>query len=208
MQKTLWIGSALFLFFVAGGIVAIHGARSAPADRVPSGKPRIVSLAPSVTEIVFALGRGRLARRRDGSLRLSAAGVEHRAGWRTRPQRGEAAGPESRPGNRSRPRAARGCRGLRRSGIRVLDVQIRNFEELFAAIRQIGEAVDSSRQAEGVVARMRAELDAVAAENHAAPRRQRPKVFVEIGDHPLMTAGGGSYLDDLIAAGRRRQCGP
>ena len=87
---------------------------------------------------------------------------------------------------------------LRRSGIRVLDVRIRNFEELFDAIRQIGEAVDRSRQAEGVVARMRAELKAVTARSGTAPRGQRPKVFVEIGDHPLMTAGGTSFLDDLI----------
>ena len=58
---------------------------------------------------------------------------------------------------------------LRRSGIRVLDVQIRNFEELFNAIRQIGEAVDRFQQAEGIVARMRAELEAVtAAERHCA----------------------------------------
>ena len=87
---------------------------------------------------------------------------------------------------------------LRRSGIRVLNVQIRNFEELFNATRQIGEAVGKSQQAESLVARMRAELETVAAKNGTAPR-QRPRVFVEIGDHPLMTAGGGSFLDDLIA---------
>ena len=87
---------------------------------------------------------------------------------------------------------------LRRSGIRVLNLQICNFEELFNATRQIGEAVGKSQQAESVVARMRAELETVAAKNGEAPR-QRPRVFVEIGDHPLMTAGGGSFLDDLIA---------
>ena len=80
----------------------------------------------------------------------------------------------------------------------MLDVRIRNFDELFDAIRQIGEAVGKSQQAEGVVARMRAELEAVTARNAAAPRQQRPKVFVEIGDHPLMTAGGASFLDDMI----------
>ncbi len=58
MRKTSWIGFALFLFVAAGGIIALHGVRYAPADRIPSGTPRIVSLAPSVTEIVFALGRG------------------------------------------------------------------------------------------------------------------------------------------------------
>ena len=64
---------------------------------------------------------------------------------------------------------------LRRSGIRVLDVRIRNFEELFDAIRQIGEAVDRLQQAEGVVARMRAELEAVTAQNDATPRAATPQ---------------------------------
>ena len=87
---------------------------------------------------------------------------------------------------------------LRQSDIRVLDVRIRNFEELFDAIRQIGEAVDRFQQAEGVVAQMRAELETIKAQNGTMPHGQRPKVFVEIGDHPLMTAGGDSFLDDLI----------
>jgi iron complex transport system substrate-binding protein len=87
---------------------------------------------------------------------------------------------------------------LRRSGVRVLDVRIRNFEELFDAIRQIGKAVDRLYQAESVVARMRGELEAVTARNGAIPPAQRPKVFVEIDSHPLTTAGGNSFLDDLI----------
>ena len=87
---------------------------------------------------------------------------------------------------------------LRRSGIRVLDVRIGNFEELFTAIQQIGEAVNRSHQAKGIVAQMRDALKVVTARNGTTPREQHPKVFVEIGDHPLMTAGGASFLDDLI----------
>ena len=86
---------------------------------------------------------------------------------------------------------------LRQAGIRVLDVRIRNFDELLVAIKQIGNAVGCPRQAENLVGQMRAELNAIAAGSDAMARR--PKVFVEIGEHPLMTAGGGSFLDDLIA---------
>jgi iron complex transport system substrate-binding protein len=88
---------------------------------------------------------------------------------------------------------------LRQSGIRVIDVRIRNFDELFAAIRQIGDAVDKRSPAENLVATMQAELNAVSKGIDALPRRQRPKVFVEIAEQPLITAGGDSFLDELIA---------
>ena len=100
--KSLWTAvSAICL--VAAGLVILGCSRDAPPARPINGKLRIVSLAPSVTEILFAVGNGGFPGRRDGSLRLSTGGNEHRAGWRVRhTQRGKTAGPESRPGDRSR----------------------------------------------------------------------------------------------------------
>ena len=199
MRKTPWIWFVLFLC-AAGGIVALRGLRRAPLDHAVHGRPRIVSLAPSVTEIVFALGGGD-----------SLVGATDRCDYPPEARKIARIGGYGAPNVETllalhpdlviavgieREEVAD---VLRRSGIRVLDVPIRNFEELFAAIRQIGNAVGRPRQAEGVVARMRAELEAVTAHNAAKPRGQRPKVFVEIGDHPLITAGGASFLDDLIA---------
>jgi iron complex transport system substrate-binding protein len=164
-----------------------------------NGKLRIVSLAPSVTEIVFALALGdSLVGATDHcDYPPAAKNIERVGGFGTpnvekllalNPDLVIAAGFE-------REEVAD---VLRQSGIRVLDVRIRNFEELFDAIRQIGKAVDRLQQAESVVARMRGELDSVTAQNDAIPRAQRPKVFVEIDSHPLTTAGGDSFLDDLI----------
>ena len=161
--------------------------------------PRIVSLAPSVTEVVFALGRGDLL-----------VGATDRCDYPPEAMKIARVGGLGAPSVEKLLALNPGLviaagfeqpevtEVLRRSGIRVLDLQLRNFEELFRAIRQIGDAVDRGRQAEGLVARMRAELEAVAAESGAGARRRRPKVFVEIGDHPLITAGGASYLDDLV----------
>ena len=196
--KSLWTTlSAICL--VAAGLVIFGCSRDAPPGKPINGKLRIVSLAPSVTEILFdlAMGDSLVGATDHCDYPPEAVSIERVGGFGApnvekllalRPDLVIAAGLE-------REEVAE---VLRRSGIRVLDVQIRNFEELFDAIRQIGEAVDRSQQAEGVVARMRAELEAVAAQNGTTPRRQRPKVFVEIGDHPLMTAGGTSFLDDLI----------
>ncbi|MGA2621952.1 MAG: cobalamin-binding protein [Thermoguttaceae bacterium] len=188
------------IFLVAAGLAICGCGRDAAPDRTVGGKLRIVSLAPSVTEVLFALGAGEsLVGATDRcDYPPAAVGIE---------RVGEFGAPNVEKLLALSPDLviAAGLEReevadvLRRSGIRVLDVRIRNFEELFDAIRQIGEAAGRLRQAQGVVAGMQAELEAVKAQNNAAPRRQRPKVLVEIGDHPLMTAGGASFLDDLIA---------
>ena len=182
------------------GAMAIFGCSRDTRPTMPmSSNLRIVSLAPSVTEILFELGLGdHLVGATDHcDYPPAAVGIERVGGFGApnvekllalSPDLVIAAGFE---------------RGeiadlLRNSGVRVLDVTAHNFEELFDAVRQIGEATDRSQQAEGVVSRMRMELDTIAAANDAAPRRKRPKVFVEVGNHPLITAGGTSFLDDLI----------
>jgi iron complex transport system substrate-binding protein len=185
---------------VAAGLMISGCSRDVPHNRPTSGKLRIVSLAPSVTEIVFALGAGELLVGATDRCDYppEALGIERAGGFGApnvekllalNPDLVIAAGLE-------REEIAEVLRG---SDIRMLDVRIRNFEKLVRAIREIGEAVGRSAQAEGLVRRMRAELAAVAAAGKSKPRTQRPKVFVEIGDHPLMTAGGTSFLDDLIA---------
>ena len=190
----------IFLILVtsAAATFALLRGSHQPAQHSPD-KLRIVSLAPSVTEILFALDLGD-----------HIVGVTDRCDYPAEARRIEPVGGFGAPNvekllalNPDLVIAAglereEVAEVLRQSGIRVLDVRIRNFEELFDAIRQIGEAVDRFQQAEGVAARMRAELETVKAQNGTVPRGQRPKVFVEIGDHPLMTAGGTSFLDDLI----------
>ena len=184
---------------VAGGLVMLGCSRDAPNARPVNGKLRIVSLAPSVTEILFALASGdSLVGATDHcDYPPEALRIDRVGGFGTpnvekllalSPDLVIAAGFER----------AEVADVLRQSGMRVLDVKIRNFEELFDAIRQIGKAVGRFHQAEGIVARMRGELEAVAARNGTTSRGQRPKVFVEIDSHPLTTAGGNSFLDDLI----------
>ena len=100
--KSLWTTvSAICL--VAGGLVIFGCSRDAPPDRPMSGKLRIVSLAPSVTEILFALALGdSLVGATDHCDYPPEAMSIERVGGVRHAQRGKAAGPESRPGDRSR----------------------------------------------------------------------------------------------------------
>ena len=199
MRKPLWILLAAILSIGAGTYARVNSRIAAP-EWPMDGRLRIVSLAPSVTEILFALDRGDLL-----------VGVTDRCDYPPEATRIARVGKFGVP-NVERllslcPNVviAAGLEQadvapmLQQSGIQVIELQIRNFEEMFDAIRQIGDVVNSRRQADGLVARMRAELEAAGARSGARAGGQRPKVFVEIGDHPLITAGGTSFLDDLIA---------
>lgn len=196
--KSFWTTlSAICL--LAGGLLIFGCCPAAAPDMPIKGKLRIVSLAPNVTEILFALGEGDcLVGATDHCDYPPAAARIERVGGFGAPNMEKLLA--LKPDMVIATGLAREevAEVLGRSGIRVLDVRIRNFEELFAAIRQIGKAVDRLPQAEDVIAGMQAELNAVVAENDAGPQRQCPKVFVEISDHPLMTTGGTSFLDDMI----------
>ena len=165
----------------------------------PGDELRIVSVAPSVTEVLFTLGMGDCligvtdhcdyppeAKRIEQVGGFGAPNVEKLL--EMSPDLMIAAGLE-------RPEIAD---LLRESGIRVLDVRIRTIEELFEATYKIGDAVNRSQAADEAVARMRAELQIVAKQYGSAGPERRPKVFVEIWENPLTTVGGVSYLDDLI----------
>ena len=108
-----------------------------PTDCDP-GKMRIVSLSPSTTEMLFRPGHGRLARRGDRILRLSARGEADRARRRFRKAERREAAFACRPIWSWRPvlNGATSCQSLRKSGIRVLDVDINNIDEMFQALRR------------------------------------------------------------------------
>jgi iron complex transport system substrate-binding protein len=159
----------------------------------------IVSLAPNVTEIVFALGLG------DSLVGVTdvcdyppqALKIEHVASFgrpniekllSLRPQLVIASGLERKESLMS----------LESSGIGVLDLQIANIDELMAAVEKVGAATGRQAQASELVDKMNAELQAVAAHT-AGQKKKKPKVFVVIEESPLMTAGRQSFLDDVIA---------
>ena len=185
--------------FVAGRLLLKGDGQTPPRSSRTHGPP-IVSLAPSVTEILFALNvQDRLVGVTDHCNYPPAASRLARVGGFGKPnvERLLALAPEvviAAGMERSDVVDA-----LRRSGIRVLDVRINSFAELFEAIRQIGRAVEAPRQAEAMVVRMQKELGAVASGCGKSSEGGRPKVFVVIADHPLMTAGAASFLDDVVA---------
>ncbi len=83
------------------------------------------------------------------------------------------------------------------------DLLIRNpdsLEELCRTIEEFGEVMDAAARAEVVVSKMREKLATIRRDLDALDSAERPRVFVEMWSDPLMTAGGGAFIDDVIRA--------
>ena len=193
-------------YMAAVGIVAAMiafaalGQRRKPAPNADAPKMRIVSLAPAITEMLFELGLGD-----------SIVGVVERSDYPLAALKIERVGGFATPNLEKvlslRPTLVVGETGARddvlkitrESGAEVLLIRVGGFEAMFATLIEIGKATDTTPRAKQLVAAMQAQLDEIAGRYENVPREQRPRVFIEFWNDPLMTAGGPSFIDDMIA---------
>jgi iron complex transport system substrate-binding protein len=174
----------------------------APRGRAPAAAStlprRIVSLGPSLTEALVALG--------------AMDRMVGRSRWdewpdtvRTIPAIGDAIRPSAERIIASRPdlvllyQAADNTAtiaALRDAGIRVVALRIDTIEQFLAAVDTIGALIGAAARAESIGGTLRQELRAVRdASGAATPVR----VFIPVWDEPLMTVGAGSFLSELVA---------
>ena len=157
---------------------------------------RIISLAPSVTEILFALG-----------LDQRIAGVSDADDYppeklKTKPRVGGVQLNVERIVS-LRPDLVVGMSALQASqlerliamGLPILAVDANSIPETYAQITLIGKATGSDQPARLLIARMQARQVRVEA---AVRGRVRPRVYVEISGEPMITAARGTFIDDLV----------
>jgi iron complex transport system substrate-binding protein len=70
---------------------------------------------------------------------------------------------------------------------------------VYASIQQIGALTGHAAQADQVVTQMRGRVEAVQAKVASIPSAERPSVFWEVYDDPLMTAGPNTIIGQMIA---------
>ena len=192
MKKTYLVLSAIILV-ISLGLPQIVESASAP------DKPRYISLAPSTTEILFALG-----------LDEEIAAVSSFCNYPPKAMLKEKIGDFSRP-NIEKIVSLRPdfifCTGLeqepvvnqlKRLGFNVYVSDPSNIEELFDTITDIGRITNREREAAQLLKKMQADIDEVNSKVRDIPQEKRTKVFIEIWHEPLMTAGKGSFIDALI----------
>jgi iron complex transport system substrate-binding protein len=174
---------------------------------IPDAPMRLVSLAPNITEILYALGLGE---RIVGVTRFSdfpeAAKHKPRVGTYVNFNIEKIVGlnPDliiaTYGGN---PKAA--IFQLEKLGFAVFVTKAETVEDALFTIERIGMITDSIERATELVSRLKERIRAVADRTQKAPR---PLVFLQINARPLMTAGAGSFHHQVIElAGGRNLAG-
>jgi iron complex transport system substrate-binding protein len=166
--------------------------------RVPDDPKRVVALAPSITEIIFALGQqDRLKGTTQYSNYPAEAAPLPKVGSYVRLdlERIVALNPDLciaiKDGN---PKAI--IDRLQSLNIPVFAVNPRNLESLLQTIQRIGGILNASARAKTLVADMRNRMQQV--DDLVASVDRRPRVFIQIGISPIISAGSNTFIHELI----------
>ena len=184
---------------------------SIPADALPvtdevgrtiKVKPqpqRIVSLAPSITETLFALGLGD-----------RVVGVTSYCDYPPEAAEKEKLGDTLRPSIEkivalkadlviasTSSQLEQFVLYLDQVGVPIYVSNPRDLDGVLESISKIGEVTGAAAAARDLVGRLRERIEAVESRLAGA---ERPRVFFILSNEPLITAGGGSFINGLITS--------
>jgi iron complex transport system substrate-binding protein len=181
---------------------AVLSAFSVAPQRARAAAPmRIVSLAPSVTETLFALGAG-----------AEVAGVsqycDYPAAATKLPRVGSFLTPNIEAIVALRPTLVIGLglssdlreiHAIEATGCSVMMVRDDSLEQIEDSIAAVGRRVGRAQQASAMLARLHAQIDAVRQRLAGA----RPvRVLMLVGHEPIIAVGPHTYLDELLRIAR------
>ncbi|MGA2402856.1 MAG: cobalamin-binding protein [Syntrophobacteraceae bacterium] len=167
---------------------------------VPDNPLRVVSLAPSITEIVFALGEG-------DRLKGVTQHCDFPADAQFLPKVGSyvhldlerivalkpdlcIAVRDGNPGNV--------VTELEAFGIPVYAVDPRNLDTAVDTVLEVGQLLNAATKARHLANEMRDRIERV--KERVAGTGLRPRVFFQIGTAPIVSAGTNTVIHELIAA--------
>ncbi len=164
---------------------------------VAAGRPRIVSLAPSLTEIAYAAGAGPAL---VGTVEYSDYPAAARAlprvgdGWSVDAERVLALRPDVvLAWSSGTPQAT--IERLEAVGLRVVSVPTYRLADVPAALRQLGALAGTPQQAEAAAMGFEAGIRRLR-ERYAGARSVT--VFIQIDDQPLYTVGGRHVISEVV----------
>jgi iron complex transport system substrate-binding protein len=164
---------------------------------------KIVSLMPSNTEIVYAIGAGDavVGVSENDDYPKEAAEKEKVAGMELNVEKIISLKPDLVLAHGS---AAdmweAGLKQLEDSGITVLVVHnAQSFEETFETIRMLGKATGHEKEAGQVVQDMKAKIDSIKEKAKAIKEEEQRTVFVELSPAPeIYAAGKNTFMDEML----------
>jgi len=198
MRKWWLLSAAFVLWLISGyGIVQSRQRDASPAGSDGREPVRIVSMAPNVTEILFALGLGEnvVAVTQDSdyppaALEKSQVGTF----WQPNMEAVVANQPDlvvTLAFEQQRDLARR----LRRMGLRCLVVDIQSVGDLYDAIAAIGDAAGARVQAGALCDNIQSEIHKL---QQATAGMPRVKVLWVVQREPLRVAGRDTFINEII----------
>ena len=171
----------------------------APANPTPGTGPpaRVVSLAPSLTECVFAVGAGdRLVGVTDRCDYPPAALSLPKIGGFGPRMMGVESILAAKPDLVLTIASFHGgvTEQVARAGVKVMAFEPKTFADIAAMLREIGGATGHAAEGE----KLAAEIETAVAAG-PPPREQKPKVLIVVGTDPLYCAGPGTFLGQMVA---------
>ncbi len=170
---------------------------SAASVQAGESAPRILSLAPGLTEIAFAAGAGELL---VGTVEFSdypeAAKRVPRVGdaWRVDLEHVLALRPDvvlAWPTGTPATTVAR----LRKLGLKVVEVPTQRLADVPVALRRVGRISGTASRAEAAAR----EFETRVAQQRATYARRTPlSVFIEIDDEPVYTVNGRHVISEIV----------
>ncbi len=82
--------------------------------------------------------------------------------------------------------------------IKLIVLKTNNIHEYLKTIHQLGLILNLQQNAENVIKHLNNEIDELKGEVKKIPENERPTVFWEVWNNPLMTSGDNSFLNDYI----------
>jgi iron complex transport system substrate-binding protein len=168
--------------------------------KVPKNVKRIVSMAPNVTEMLFAIG-----------LDNEIVGVTDYCNYpesaKSKTKIGGYYNPNvevilsltpdliiATPDGYSKERIDK----LDQTGIPIFIVNPQNINDVLVSMALIGKVTGKEEIANQVVENMRSRIKIIKDKVSQIPEQKRPKVFYEIGEDPLVTVGPNNVVNDLL----------
>ena len=176
---------------------------------LPARPERIVSVSPTITEMLFAIGAGDRVVAVTNQCdyppevkRLNKVGL-----WFT-PSAEKALGarPDLVIGQQGNPSEFIGA--LRKSGCPVFTtLEPASLTDIHAQLRWLGQLTGARDGAERVIAQMQQRLAMVERRIAEVPESRRPTAFIFLQIGPVWTAGSGTFQDEAIRAAGARNAG-
>ena len=184
------IRGAIFALICGLPMISAHAAPAMPAARV-------VTLAPSLAELVFAVGA-------DDKLVAVSAFTDYPDAARKLPVVADAAGIAWESLLAAKPDLVLAWQGgtrpadiarLRELGVHVIAIGIGNLSDVASALRLIGNLTGRAASAELAAVEFERQLDALRKSGAGKPV---VKIFFQISARPLMTVNGAHVISEMV----------